>query len=134
TDLANRNCFQERLRVAVERSRVERRFRFAVMYLDLDRFKMVNDSLGHPAGDELLKEVARRLSACVRPQDLVARLGGDEFAILLEQTGPGDDVMRLGRRLLQALEKPAAINGTELCSAASIGVTFSDMGYREPEE
>ena len=134
TDLANRNCFQERLSVAVERSRGDRRFGFAVMYLDLDRFKIVNDSLGHPAGDELLKEVARRLSACVRPADLVARLGGDEFAILLEETREHADAMHLGRRLLQALEEPVRINGTDVRPLASIGITFSDLGYREPDE
>jgi diguanylate cyclase (GGDEF)-like protein/PAS domain S-box-containing protein len=133
TDLANRNCFQERLRMAVERSQHDARFTFAVMYLDLDRFKTVNDSLGHPAGDELLKEVARRLRECVRAQDLVARLGGDEFAILLEETFQRDEVVDLGGRLLQALEKPACINGTEIRPHASIGVTFSDFGHRAPE-
>jgi len=134
TDLANRNCFNERLSVAVERSRTDRRASFAVMMLDLDRFKIVNDSLGHPAGDELLKEVGRRLSAGVRPKDLVARLGGDEFAILLEDTTQHDDAVRLGERLLQALGKPAQINGTDVRPQASIGLTFSDMGYREPDE
>ena len=134
TDLPNRNCFLERLNVAVERSRTERRFGFALLYLDLDRFKLVNDSLGHPAGDELLKEVARRLNACVRPRDLVARLSGDEFAILLEETSQHAEVMALAQRLLQALEKPACINGTEVRPLASIGITFSDMGYRESDE
>lgn len=134
TDLANRNCFQERLKSAVERSRADAAAGFALLVLDLDRFKIVNDSLGHPAGDELLKEVARRLSANVRPQDLVARLGGDEFAILLEQARPGDEVRHLGQRLQQALEQPVLVNGTELCASASIGLTFSDMGYREPDE
>jgi len=134
TDLANRNCFQERLRVAVEHSRQDRRFQFAVMYLDLDRFKLVNDGLGHGAGDELLKEVARRLSACVRPRDLVARLGGDEFAILIEQPTGTDDVLALGQRLLQSLARPVHIHGTELRPMASIGLTFSDLGYREPDE
>jgi diguanylate cyclase (GGDEF)-like protein/PAS domain S-box-containing protein len=134
TDLANRNCFQERLSVAVERSRLDRRFSFAVIYLDLDRFKVVNDDLGHSAGDELLKEAARRLIACVRPRDLVARLGGDEFAILLEETERHPDVVALGERLLKALEKPIRINGTEVRPQASIGITFSDLGYREPDE
>jgi diguanylate cyclase (GGDEF)-like protein/PAS domain S-box-containing protein len=134
TDLANRNCFQERLAVAVERSRTDRRHRFAVMMLDLDRFKIVNDSLGHPAGDELLKEVGRRLAACVRPRDLVARIGGDEFAILLEDTPEPADAVKLGERLLQALAQPLQINGTELRPQASVGLTFSDLGYREPDE
>ena len=134
TDLANRNCFSERLSGAVERSRTDRRAGFAVMMLDLDRFKIVNDSLGHGAGDELLKVVARRLSACVRPNDLVARLGGDEFAILLEDSQNSADAIRLGERLLQALEEPVRINGTEVRPFASIGLTFSDLGYREPDE
>jgi diguanylate cyclase (GGDEF)-like protein/PAS domain S-box-containing protein len=134
TDLANRNCFQERLSVAVERSRLDRRFSFAVMYLDLDRFKLVNDNLGHPAGDELLKEAARRLIACVRPKDLVARLGGDEFAILLEETQHLPDVVGLAERLLEALKEPVCISGTEVRPLASIGITFSDLGYREPDE
>jgi len=133
TDLANRNCFHERLRIAVERSERDEDFSFAVMYLDLDRFKTVNDSLGHPAGDELLKEVARRLRECVRPQDLVARLGGDEFAILLEEAVQRDGVIELGGRLLRALESPACIDGTEIRPLASIGVTFSDFGHRAPE-
>jgi diguanylate cyclase (GGDEF)-like protein len=121
------------LSVAVERSRLDRRFSFDVIYLDLDRFKVVNDDLGHSAGDELLKEAAHRLIACVRPKDLVARLGGDEFAILLEgERHP--DVVALGERLLKALEKPICINGTEVRPQASIGITFSDLGYREPDE
>ena len=134
TDLANRNCFHERLRVAVERHRGGSGPGFAVMCLDLDRFKTVNDSLGHPAGDELLKQVARRLAACVRPEDLVARLGGDEFAVLLESVRRHDDAIELGRRLLQALEEPAFVNGTEVRPVASIGITFSDLGYRESDE
>jgi diguanylate cyclase (GGDEF)-like protein/PAS domain S-box-containing protein len=134
TDLANRSCFQERLQGAVERSRNDPQAGFALMVLDLDRFKIVNDSLGHPAGDELLKAVAQRLSASVRPQDLVARLGGDEFAILVEQAASADELVGLGQRLQRALEQPLSIYGTELRASASIGVTFSDMGYREPDE
>jgi diguanylate cyclase (GGDEF)-like protein/PAS domain S-box-containing protein len=134
TDLANRSCFIERLSNAVERSRTERRYGFAVMFLDLDRFKNVNDALGHPAGDELLKEAAQRISDCVRPDDLVARLGGDEFAILVEQPPGQATVLQLGQRVLQALDQPVRVNGTELRPSASIGITFSDMGYREPDE
>ncbi len=134
TDLANRNCFHERLNVAVERHRQDPRAGFAVMVLDLDRFKTVNDSLGHPAGDQLLKVVAQRLAAGVRPGDLVARLGGDEFAILLEGIAQPDDLARLGQRLLEALELPVDINGTDVRPVASIGLTFSHTPYRDCDE
>ncbi|HSI57701.1 MAG TPA: EAL domain-containing protein [Ideonella sp.] len=128
TDLANRNCFHERLHVAVERHRQDPRAGFAVMCLDLDRFKIVNDSLGHPAGDQLLKEAAARISAHVRPGDLVARLGGDEFAVLLEGSAGHGDYLKLGERLLRVLEQPIRINGTEVRPAASIGLSFCDAG------
>ena len=134
TDLANRTCFHERLELAVERSRLDPGERFAVLFLDLDRFKIVNDSLGHIAGNELLREVARRLATCVRPNDLVARLGGDEFAILLEALHDADDGMRLAGRVLAALSQPVSINGTEVLPGASVGITFSDHGYRVVDE
>jgi diguanylate cyclase (GGDEF)-like protein/PAS domain S-box-containing protein len=134
TDLANRDCFQEQLGTAVAHSRGEDAQGFAVMLLDLDRFKIVNDSLGHAAGDELLKVVARRLRACVRPSDLVARLGGDEFAILIEDAPTAEAMVALGERLLEALDQSVTINGTDMRPQASIGLTFSDMGYREPDE
>ena len=134
TDLANRHCFQERLAVAVEASRTDERVRFAVMFLDLDRFKVVNDSLGHVAGNELLREVSRRLRASLRPADLVARLGGDEFGVLLEALDSQAGGVRLAERVLAALSQPVAINGTEVLPGASIGITFSDMGYRTVDE
>ncbi len=134
TDLANRNCFNERLAEAVERTRLDATQRFAVMYFDLDRFKVTNDSLGHHAGNLLLQEVARRLVACVRPGDLVARLGGDEFAVLLEQLHHPDDALQLAQRLLDATAAPMQLNGTDIVPGASIGVTFSDLGYRTADE
>ena len=134
TDLANRNCFNERLAVAVERTRMDIDRRFAVMFLDLDRFKVVNDSLGHIAGNTLLQAVARRIVSSVRPGDLVARLGGDEFAVLLEQVHSPDDAMALAQRLLDTLASPLLINGTEVVPGASIGITFSDLGYRTTDE
>ncbi len=134
TDLANRNCFNERLTVAVEHSRTDLSQRFAVMFLDLDRFKVVNDSLGHIAGNTLLQAVAQRISANVRPGDLVARLGGDEFAVLLSQVQAGDDALLLAQRLLTSLAEPLMINGTEVLPGASIGVTISDLGYRSADE
>jgi diguanylate cyclase (GGDEF)-like protein/PAS domain S-box-containing protein len=134
TDLANRHCFHERLEVAVERTRLDATQRFAVLFLDLDRFKMVNDSLGHMAGNELLREVAHRLRSCVRPSDLVARLGGDEFAVLLENLHDPDTGMRLANRVLQALIQPMTLLGTEVAPGASVGITFSDLGYRTVDE
>jgi diguanylate cyclase (GGDEF)-like protein/PAS domain S-box-containing protein len=134
TDLANRNCFAERLSLAVEASRTDATQRFAVICLDLDRFKIVNDSLGHIAGNAVLREVALRLTKQVRPSDLVARLGGDEFAVLVEQVLDPDDALALTQRLLRALSVPMNINGTEVVPCASIGVTFSDMGYRTVDE
>ncbi|MDO9074993.1 MAG: EAL domain-containing protein [Rubrivivax sp.] len=134
TDLANRNCFNERLGAAVERNRTDTGRGFAVMFMDLDRFKLVNDSLGHPAGNALLCEVARRLSRAVRPGDLVARLGGDEFAVLLEHVPEPGAAMALAQRLQQVLSAPMMINGTEVVPVASIGITFSDLGYRSADE
>ncbi|HRD96746.1 MAG TPA: EAL domain-containing protein [Rubrivivax sp.] len=134
TDLANRNYFHERLEVAVERTRLDAEQRFAVLFLDLDRFKMVNDSLGHMAGNQLLHEVAQRLRACVRPIDLVARLGGDEFAILLESLHDPESGLRLAHRVLDVLSQPLSINGTEVVPGASVGITFSDLGYRTVDE
>ena len=134
TDLANRHCFHERLELAVERTRLDAQRHFAVLFLDLDRFKIVNDSLGHTAGNELLREVARRLRSCVRGCDLVARLGGDEFAILLEALHDADTGMDLAQRVLGELGVPVAINGTEVQTGASIGITFSDLGYRTADE
>ena len=134
TDLANRNCFRERLEVAVERSASNPTARFTVLFLDLDRFKLVNDSMGHLAGNMLLAEVARRLLACARPNDLVARLGGDEFAILIEDSPDIDAGMRLAQRVLEALKQPTTLNNTELVPAASIGITSSDLGYRTVDE
>jgi diguanylate cyclase (GGDEF)-like protein/PAS domain S-box-containing protein len=134
TDLANRNCFNERLAAAVERSRVDPAVLFAVLFLDLDRFKVVNDSLGHGAGNELLREVGRRLRGCIRQGDLVARLGGDEFAILLDGLDGAEDGHRLAERVLQAVQEPVRINGTEVLPGASVGMTFSDLGYRTADE
>ncbi len=134
TDLANRNCFSERLGLAVERTRTDATQCFAVIFLDLDRFKVINDSLGHIAGNMVLREVAQRLSQQVRPDDLVARLGGDEFAVLIEQLNDPEAALALAQRMLVAMSQPMMINGTEVVPGASIGITFSDMGYRTVDE
>jgi diguanylate cyclase (GGDEF)-like protein/PAS domain S-box-containing protein len=134
TGLANRHSFHEALETAVERTRLDAGYRFAVLYLDLDRFKLVNDSLGHVAGNELLREVAARLRASVRPADLVARLGGDEFAALVEAVGDPDIALQLADRVLDELSRPTYLLGTEFTSGVSVGITFSDVGYRTADE
>jgi diguanylate cyclase (GGDEF)-like protein/PAS domain S-box-containing protein len=134
TGLANRHCFHERLEAAVERTRLDTGHRFAVLYLDLDRFKLVNDSLGHGAGNALLREVAARLRACVRPVDLVARLGGDEFAVLVEAVNDPPLVLQMADRVLQELSRPTQLLGTEVIPGVSVGITFSDLGYRTTDE
>jgi diguanylate cyclase (GGDEF)-like protein/PAS domain S-box-containing protein len=134
TDLANRNCFNERLTLAVDRSRDNPTACFAVIFLDLDRFKVINDSLGHLAGNTVLREIAARLSRELRPTDLLARLGGDEFAVLVDDVNQPEQVVALANRLLAAVSQTLVVNGTELIPGASIGITFSDMAYRTVDE
>ena len=134
TGLANRHSFHERLALAVERTRVDSGERFAVLFMDLDRFKLVNDSFGHHVGNELLVAIAQRLSEAVQPDNLVARLGGDEFAVLLERLQGGDACMRQAQALLDIVSRPVEIHGTEVMPGASVGITFSDLGYRTVDE
>jgi diguanylate cyclase (GGDEF)-like protein/PAS domain S-box-containing protein len=134
TNLANRSRFNECLLQALENHRADPNRHFAVMYLDFDRFKLINDSLGHSAGDEFLLKVARRIQEHVRPSDVLARLGGDEFAVLTEHVGNTHHAIALAERLQQVLRKPLQVAGKEISTSASIGITFSDVGYRTPEE
>jgi diguanylate cyclase (GGDEF)-like protein len=132
TGLPNRILFMERLDRAARRA--ERRAgSFAVVLLDLDNFRVVNDSLGHTAGDELLVAVARRLSACSRGEDTVARLGGDEFAFLLERIDSPADAARVAERALEALTAAIDISGYEVFTSASFGIALSDNGSSRPE-
>jgi diguanylate cyclase (GGDEF)-like protein len=107
---------------------------FAVLFLDLDRFKEVNDNLGHFAGDELLRAVARRLEACIRPEDTVARLSGDEFAILLESITESSDAGRVAERIEEALSFPINLGGAEVTTSASMGIVTSSMSHDQPEQ
>jgi len=134
TGLVNRNRFHDMLAAALERSHDNGQARFAVLYLDFDRFKLVNDSLGHQAGDEFLVLVAARIRESVRRGNEVARLGGDEFAILLEGVDAHEDAPRLAERLHAALGRPMMIRGTEVVPTASIGITTSTFGYLAPED
>jgi len=134
THLANRNRFYECLTQAIETHRRDPSHQFAVLYLDFDRFKRINDSMGHSAGDKFLVRAARRIKEVVRPTDVVARLGGDEFAILSELRGGTHHAVVLAERLQDALREPFRIAGTEISTSASIGITFSDLSYETPEE
>jgi diguanylate cyclase (GGDEF)-like protein/PAS domain S-box-containing protein len=133
TGLPNRRRFMECLHGAVARSRGDRRHAWAVMFIDFDRFKLVNDSLGHGAGDALLQQLARRVQERLRPADTVARLGGDEFAILVEHLEHERDAVLLAERLMEALAQPFEVQGQTLTSSASIGITFSAFGYDNAE-
>lgn len=133
TDLPNRAEFMSHLTVAVDRSRNTSGC-FAVLFLDLDRFKVVNDSLGHVVGDKLLVGIAERLKSCVRPGDVVARLGGDEFTILLNRTGGLDDVIKVAERLQTRLSEPFRLGSYEVFTTASVGIIMSDEVHREPED
>jgi diguanylate cyclase (GGDEF)-like protein/PAS domain S-box-containing protein len=133
TGLPNRAAFMHRLARSVERSRLHPQNAFSVLFLDLDRFKVINDSLGHGKGDELLVSIARRLEECVRPEDMVARLGGDEFTVLLHHLNELADVVRVARRILERLAEPFQLGDHEVFTGGSIGIVPS-QGYQSPEE
>lgn len=133
TRLPNRAYFTERLSRAVQRARRDPAELFAVLFLDLDHFKVVNDSVGHQAGDELLVAVARRLEQCLRGEDMVARLGGDEFALLLEHVRDAGDAAHVAERILATLAMPINVGGYELFTSASIGIVLSSSAHEQPE-
>lgn len=134
TNLPNRAQFMNHLRSAIDRTKGNALAKFAVLFLDLDRFKIINDSLGHGIGDKLLIGISERLKLCVRPGDVVARLGGDEFTILLNRTGEAEDVAVVARRLLRKIAEPFKIDNYEVFTSASIGIIASDNVSREPED
>ena len=129
TRLPNRALFEDRLSQAVARAKRRRDSQFAVLFIDLDHFKGVNDRLGHLTGDHLLCAVARRLETCLRPGDHVGRLGGDEFAILLEPVRGVSDATRVANRVKRELTPPVSIEGHEVNAAASVGIALSATGY-----
>ncbi len=134
TGLPNRVLFMERVARTMERARKDETYLFAVLFLDLDRFKNVNDSLGHSAGDLLLTEIARRLRSSVHPTDTVARLGGDEFTVLLENLEDAENATAVAERLLREIEAPVTVDQHELYTTASVGIVTDASPLRWPED
>lgn len=128
TGLANRALLLDRVGHALARHTRHPDAAVALLFIDLDDFKAVNDGLGHAAGDELLRGVARRVRRCIRPGDTVARLGGDEFAVLIEDLGEREDALETARRLVEVLQLPLSVGGLELAAPASIGVAWAEPG------
>ena len=134
TGLPNRGYLRERLERVLALLKRDPHRKCALLYLDVDRFKVINDSLGHLAGDAYLKEIAQRLQDCVREPDLVARLAGDEFAILLEEVPVPGTAVRVAQRVLEALALPLQMSGRELEPSASIGIAIADSSYHLADE
>nr|WP_286186669.1 bifunctional diguanylate cyclase/phosphodiesterase [Geitlerinema sp. P-1104] len=134
TGLWNRGWFLSQLERSLRRSRRHQDYRFAVLFLDLDNFKGVNDSLGHVIGDRLLLEIAQRLELCLRPGDTLARLGGDEFTILMENTQDLQDAIELAQRLQQSLRDPLPVENHRIFTQVSIGIAPADPGHRQPQD
>lgn len=134
TSLPNRALLMDRLRQAVARVKRNANYGFAVLFLDLDRFKNINDSLGHLIGDQILIKTASRLQACVRSIDSVARIGGDEFAILLDGSPNAQDAIRIAERIIASLAEPFYIDGNQLHTAASIGIALGTEDYSQADD
>ena len=133
TNLPNRALFMEHLTMAIKRSKRRTNSQFAVLYLDIDRFKLVNDSLGHTVGDNLLKAFADRIKESLREIDTLARFGGDEFVILLEDIENEEYASSVARRVQTALRRPFIIDGKEVFAPASLGVVLNTEAYHHPE-
>ena len=133
TGLCNRVLLLEMLQHAVERARRRSEYHFAILFLDIDRFKLINDSFGHLLGDQFLIQIAQRLSATVRHGDILARMGGDEFVILLEDVNNEAEAEQMAQRIHQALAEPFKLNDQDIFTSASIGIALG-QGYIHPED
>jgi diguanylate cyclase (GGDEF)-like protein len=132
TDLPNRTLFMERLRLNLTQAKRQKR-RFSVVYLDLDRFKLINDTFGHSVGDSFLQGVANRLRGCVREADTVARVGGDEFVVLVPEVPREEDLTVIAQKLLETVSQPFPVDGRSLHVTASIGISSYPADGEEPE-
>jgi diguanylate cyclase (GGDEF)-like protein/PAS domain S-box-containing protein len=133
TDLPNRRLFVNRLEQALARTQRRRGSGVAVLFMDLDGFKVVNDSLGHNMGDRLLVEVAKRLRGCLRPEDTLARFAGDEFSVLLEEIESADYAFRVAQRITEEFRGPFVVDGREIVVRLSIGVALGGAHTKSPE-
>ncbi|WP_414519203.1 EAL domain-containing protein [Nostoc sp. PCC 9305] len=129
TDLPNRTLLVERLELSINRAKRIETYRYAVLFLDLDRFKVINDSLGHLAGDQLLKSIAQKLKTHLREIDLVARIGGDEFVILLEGISGMEKAIQITERILKDFQTPLILNDSEVVISTSIGIVLGTKNY-----
>ncbi len=134
TGLPNRSFFNDELIRALKISKRRKDYRFAVLFMDLGRFKLINDSLGHIIGDKVLVEVANRLASCIRPEDTAARFGGDEFTILLNNITDTSDPVRVAERIQKNLSIPLKIEGHDIFPTASIGIAMNRQEYTHPED
>ncbi len=134
TGLPNRALFMDRLEQALKQVKRDHNHLFAVLFLDLDRFKIINDSMGHLVGDKLLITIASRLAKCLRPADTVARLGGDEFTIILDDITNENDAVRIAERISEELKAPFSLDGHKVFTSTSIGIAFSNNKYNSADE
>jgi diguanylate cyclase (GGDEF)-like protein/PAS domain S-box-containing protein len=134
TDLPNRLLFVDRLQQALRRTRRRPRCKVAVLFIDLDNFKIINDSLGHEVGDQLLVAVGERLGRYLRPEDTVARFGGDEFTVLIENVENPTDAVRVAERIMEILREPFVVGGRELFVKVSIGIGLGTARTKSAED
>jgi diguanylate cyclase (GGDEF)-like protein/PAS domain S-box-containing protein len=133
TNLPNRKFLMERLKRSLERTQKDKKYSFALLFIDLDRFKVINDTMGHQTGDEILLKIADKLNYLIRPKDMVARLGGDEFVILVENIKDQEQVIRIADRIISTLKTPLVHRKKKFYLSASIGIAFSSPDYDIPD-
>lgn len=134
TQLPNRAMLSDRLSYSLRHLKRHSEHRFAVLFIDLDRFKMINDTLGHHAGDQFLIEISQRLRECVRDNDILSRIGGDEFVVLLDSLQSLEDVEEIASRIINSISQPFELDGHTLYSNASIGIAQSRLSYKDANE